>query len=171
MNQHSGSAVIDDERLNFIDTPAHPGVAALAAYWEKKRGGQAMPDRQSINPAEIVRLLPNIFICEVVEGGREFRFRIFGTALASIFRLEMTGKTLSDIGEDTNIITNVDGARRRWLSIANATFQKAAPVFAQGHLVNTVHRSLEWHSYAAPLTKGGNGIAQIFGGLFFIDNR
>jgi hypothetical protein len=144
---------------------------SLAAYWEKKRDGRTMPDRQSIAPSEILRLLPNIFICEVVSGGREFRFRIFGTALVSLFGTEMTGKTLAELGANPSIITNADGARQRWRSIADATFQKAAPVFAAGHLVNTVHRNLEWHSYSAPLTLGGDGIAQIFGGLFFTETR
>ncbi len=85
MERASPSPGVQADGLSYLETPEHKDVAALAAYWESKRAGRAMPDRANIDPAEIVRLLPNIFVCEVLDGGREYRFRIFGTALVDIW--------------------------------------------------------------------------------------
>ena len=151
--------------VHYLEAPRHPGAAALATYWESKRAGRAMPDRADILPSEIARLLPHIFISEALESG-EYRFRIFGTALVDLFGCEMTGKRLMDMGTESLVITNAAAASRRWRVIMDRTRDNAGPMFAAGQLVNTIHRTLEWHSFSAPLTAGGSGIAQFIGGLF-----
>jgi hypothetical protein len=171
MKRHSSDdgSVIED--VSILDAPRHPGVAMLSAYWDRKRAGRPMPDRCDIAPSEIVRLLPNIFICETLEGGRDFRFRIFGTALVNLLGIEMTGRTMSELGADPSIILNVEAARHRWRSLTELTYRSASPHFASGYMINTIHRAIAWHSYSAPLTLGESGVAQIVGGLFFDETR
>ncbi|HEX7775673.1 MAG TPA: PAS domain-containing protein [Parvibaculum sp.] len=158
----------DADAMYFLDKPEHPGIAALTAYWESKRNGNAMPDRRDIVPSEIVKLLPNLHICEVLEDGRDFRFRLFGTALVTVLGAEMTGKRVSEIGGGS-IVSKPDAARRRWLDVTSRAYEGRHPVFASGHLVNTIRRNVRWHSFAAPLTAGGAATEQILGAIFFIE--
>jgi hypothetical protein len=166
-----GEILADTAEVHFLDAPRHPDAAALTAYWRGKCAGRPMPDRRDIVPPEIVRLLPNLHISEVVDGGRDFRFRLFGTALVNFLNVELTGKLLSELGQRTPVITDPSSAKRRWLDITARAHAGARPVFATGFFVNTVHRHVGWHAVSAPLTVGGSEIAQIIGGIFFTEER
>ncbi|MCE9648556.1 MAG: PAS domain-containing protein [Parvibaculum sp.] len=170
MDKHSAVATSNSETPSILDMPRDPRAVALAAYWRSKCAGRPMPDRKDIDPAEIVALLPNIFISEALNGGAEFRFRIFGTALVNLIGAELTGKSIADLSANS-IVIDTAAAALRWKSISRMTFDTARPVSAAGRLINTVHRTLEWESFSAPLTVGGDGIGQIVGGLFFGDIR
>jgi hypothetical protein len=171
MDKHSAVARSDIETPSILDMPRDPRATALAAYWRSKCAGRPMPDREDIVPAEIVPLLPYIFISEALNGGAAFRFRIFGTALVNLIGVELTGKSIADIGANSSVVTDTAAATLRWQSITRMTFDTARPVSASGRLVNTIHRTLEWESFSAPLTVGGAGIGQIVGGLFFDNSR
>jgi hypothetical protein len=162
--------VLDTDTIHFFDRPEHAGISALAAYWQKKRGERPLPDRRDIVPAEIIKLLPNLHICDVLDAGRDFRFRLFGTALVSFIGMEMTGRCVSEIGKGASIVDNPAGARQRWLDISRRAYKTRGPVFANGHLVNTVRRNVQWHSFSAPMTAGDAG-EQMLGALFFIEER
>lgn len=49
------------------------------------------PGRRDIDPAEMRRFLPQIYMFDVVEPGPRFRFRLVGTAVASIIG-DLTGQ-------------------------------------------------------------------------------
>lgn len=168
MNELPACTATPPKDVRYLDTPAHSGAIALAAYWASKCAGRAIPARTDIVPSEIARLLPHIFICETLVEG-EYRFRIFGTALVDLFGREMTGKRLIDLGTDSLVVTDAAAASRRWRAIMDRTRDIAAPVFASGRLVNTIHRTLEWHSFSAPLAVDGADNAQFIGGLFTND--
>lgn len=165
MNDLPACAATPPRGVRYLEVPRHQGATALAAYWESKRANRAMPDRADILPSQIVRLLPHIFICEMREGG-QYHFRIFGTALVDLFGREMTGKRLMDLGTNSLVVTDAAAASHRWRAIMDRTRDDTGPIFATGRLVNTIHRTLEWHSFTAPLTAGGQDIAQFIGGLF-----
>jgi len=59
----------------------HPGLRDFYAYWLSKRGGKKVPARADIDPVEIHRFLPNIFMIDVIDAGSRFRYRLVGTAL------------------------------------------------------------------------------------------
>lgn len=163
------AADVDDQRLEFLDAPTHPSVVALNDYWNEKRAGRAMPDRRDISPAHIVPFLPNILLSEVVDGGRDFRLRIFGTSLVALIGKEMTGKLLSEITGDPRLLVRPTAAQHRTLAVISAAYKARRPVFASGRLINTVHRSLEWHSFSSPMTVGGEEIGQMLGALFVVE--
>lgn len=160
-----------DTQIHYLEAPAHPDAAALAAYWERKRGTRPMPDRQDIAPAEIVRLLPYLHISEVLDEGSDFRFRIFGTALVNLLGVELTGKRLSELGQPSAVVVDPEAAKGRWSEITIRAYKSARPVFATGYFINTVHRHIQWHTFSAPLTAAGDEIAQMLGGIFFSDQH
>lgn len=60
----------------------------MYAYWTALRGGAPAPRRFDIEPSRIAPLLPDTFILEKV-GPRDYRYRIAGTAICDLFRLEL----------------------------------------------------------------------------------
>jgi hypothetical protein len=63
-----------------------PLLQQLHAYWEGKRGARLAPTREELDPAEIVRLLPHLFLIDAVGSKPRFRYRLIGTAV-----VELTG--------------------------------------------------------------------------------
>jgi len=79
-------------------------------HWQtmaRRRGG--IPRRRDLDPAEIPRLLPHLFIVErVAESGRYF-FRLSGTAIREIMGFENTNNHLDELlrGEDLKTVSQM----------------------------------------------------------------
>jgi len=50
--------------LEFLDF-CHPEIRQFHAYWDAKRAGRSMPSRADIDPAEMIRFLPNLILVDV----------------------------------------------------------------------------------------------------------
>ena len=75
-----------------------PKLQSLFQYWDGKRLGKVMPDRNDISPIEIgPELLPNILLYESVQWDTRFRYRLIGTEIAHQFGTDPTGKYLDDV--------------------------------------------------------------------------
>ena len=70
----------------------HPSARALHAYWDRLRKGRAAPERAEIDPAEIGRLLGDIFLLENSENPRH-AVRLAGTRLCALIGHEMRGRS------------------------------------------------------------------------------
>ncbi len=80
------------------------------AYWQGlalRRGG--VPWREDLNPAEIVRLLPHVFIAEKLPETGRFFFRLSGTGIRDIMGFENTNHYLDELlqGEDLESVTEM----------------------------------------------------------------
>ncbi|MFZ2468952.1 PAS domain-containing protein [Parvibaculum sedimenti] len=160
-----------DQGLRYRDTPDHPGVSALTDYWLAKRGPRTMPDRADISPAEIVKLLPNLIICDVLGDGEDFRTRLFGTALVLIVGEERTGKCLSEFGTRASVPTRPEIVQFRWLDVTRRAYALKEPVFVNGTMSSSDRSYLALHAVSMPLTAGGTSIAQMLGAMFVTDKR
>lgn len=62
-----------------------------------------MPSRQDIDPAEMVQLLPHLFMVDVETNPWRFRYRLVGTAIVEFTGRDLTGHSLDegDYGEFT----------------------------------------------------------------------
>lgn len=73
----------------------------LFAYWASLRQGGRLPSRADIHPRDFKRLLPTVSLIDVVrgEGGarRDYRLRLAGTGLYSVYGREITGRSLGDV--------------------------------------------------------------------------
>ncbi len=71
-----------DIRITRPPAGAKPEIVAIYDYWRSKLPADGMlPGRRDIDPTEIPRLLPNVWLVDVVEDPRRFRVRLIGTAL------------------------------------------------------------------------------------------
>ena len=88
------------------DAPLSPLGRDFLLYWHDKcpdsASGGGFPSRADISPDEILKLLPYIFMVDVLEdaeSGLDFRFRLVGTAIVEI-EGEHTGRSLSGMFPD-----------------------------------------------------------------------
>jgi hypothetical protein len=73
-----------------------PILKQLHTYWEGKRGARPAPTRAEIDPAEIVRLLPHVFLIDAVGVPPCFRYRLVGTGVVELTGRDLTGHFVDD---------------------------------------------------------------------------
>ena len=66
-------------------------------YWKRKRGDRPMPARRDIDPAEITRILPHVFLLDVRQQPLDFRYRLVGTKMDENMLAHYTGVWMSQI--------------------------------------------------------------------------
>jgi hypothetical protein len=69
----------------------------LFAYWSSLRRGRALPARANLDPARIKRLLPTVSLVQVLVAPGDYRVRLAGTGLWSVYGGEITGKRIDEI--------------------------------------------------------------------------
>lgn len=74
----------------------HENLSLLLAYWKDKRGEREMPAREDIDPLDIPRLLPDIFLVDVLDDG-DYRYRLVGGRIVERAGANYTGLKLSEI--------------------------------------------------------------------------
>jgi hypothetical protein len=81
-------------RVLDIDSEVVPsGLASeLEAYWNDIRRGRTMPARRDIDPTSLSKLLPNLFLIDVIGPATRFRWRLVGTKIVDVVGMEPTGK-------------------------------------------------------------------------------
>lgn len=67
------------------------------AHWEAARGAKAIPSRAEINPLALKSTLGLMAMVDVVDQGRDFVFRLFGTELSSRVGEDFTGRSVDSI--------------------------------------------------------------------------
>lgn len=83
------------------EAPISPLGREFLAYWHSKCPETGYPSRADIAPEEMLKLLPYIFMLDVLErdGDLDFRFRLVGTAIMRI-EGEHTGRLISEMFPD-----------------------------------------------------------------------
>ncbi|WP_307347454.1 motility/cell cycle regulatory protein MopJ [Caulobacter ginsengisoli] len=68
----------------------------LFAYWASLRRAGRLPGRADIRPEDLKRLLPTVSLIDVLPDG-DYRLRLAGTGLYSVYGREITGRRLEDV--------------------------------------------------------------------------
>ena len=74
----------------------HESCRELYAYWNKIRADQPAPPRGDIDPADLRRILGDIFILEAVDA-ETYMFRLAGTRVCGAYCREMKGSNFLDV--------------------------------------------------------------------------
>jgi len=75
-------------------TRAHQEVFS---YWASLRQGGRLPGRADIKPQDLKRLLPTVSLIDVIDRPLDYRLRLAGTGLYSVYGREITGRALHDV--------------------------------------------------------------------------
>jgi hypothetical protein len=141
--------------LNFRE----PVLKRLYDYWRQQRGARVMPARPDIDAAEIPGLLPYIFVIDVMEKPRDFRFRIAGTHMREALGEELTGRHIADA------FPAEFGAEVK--AIWSRAVDQREPVRGWGDLWVPGREFVKWEGLAAPLSADGETVNMLLGGVIF----
>jgi hypothetical protein len=73
-----------------------PPLRFLAGHWARLAGDAAVPAVGRIDALELGPALGYLMLLDPVGDARDFRYRLYGSTLAAISRLDMTGRLLSE---------------------------------------------------------------------------
>lgn len=71
-------------------------IATLVDHWQAISPAGRLPGRQHFEPLAVVKLLPNLWLLDVIDGGIDFRVRILGTEIEDVGTWARTGATLQE---------------------------------------------------------------------------
>jgi len=141
------------------DAVSHRTLVALYRYWDGKRGARAMPARRDLDPSEIVRLLPHIYMVDVQSDPLRFRYRLIGTAIVNLLGRDYTGRMVDAATYGEGQILD------RLLRLFTAVVETRRPVAYKGDIWFVAGR--EWRQVEAllmPLSNDGLSVDIIFAG-------
>jgi hypothetical protein len=159
----SAAPRLDYASVTLCAAPSAVALRELAEYWHSKCSGDALPSRRAIEPAEIVRHLPWIFMADVIEGGADYRYRLLGTSIVSANYRDVTGRSFRELyGADP---AKLAGARLGF----DQALVSAAPAFTTGRAFWRPDWAFDhFESAFLPLAADGAVIDIIFGEITYL---
>lgn len=134
-----------------------PQAEAFRAYWDAKRRGRRMPARADIDPLDMKPWLGEVLLLDVLEGGRDFRYRLVGAMIAYRTGYDMTGKLLSEMPGDPAAIANYLADHRR-------AVETRAPVHARYDYISARDsRPVKFERLLLPLSDDGETVNMLLG--------
>lgn len=109
---------VEDDRLRRI-----------VSYWLASRNGLLMPTVDAIDPLEIRYALGIVWMCDVENAPRDFRYRLVGEHIRVTSKQSMTGRTLREL-TDRNSIDRVLGYFNRAVDMP-AVVHVAGRIYAE----------------------------------------
>ena len=151
---------IRQKGLTVSDDYRSPVNLALLAYWRGKRSDRGAVAWKDVDLMELYRIAPHLTVCDVLDDGREFRARYFGTEIAQIFQFDRTGKTLAEMYEPA--AAAIVAERYRLAVSARAPVRKVGRIeLARQEL------PVPFEASYLPLVDGNGAVSQVVSGYDF----
>lgn len=157
--------------LRLPDDPANrPGEPLLALrspvnrmsydYWRQKRGERAMPARCDIDPAEILKILPHVFLLDVRQEPLDFRYRLIGTKMDQHMLGRYTGLWMSQIPHQK-------APSRIWANCRKAALE-GRPLAGDTPYIGKGKEFLTTEDLLMPLSDDGRAVQMLFITVAFV---
>lgn len=152
----------EPQTSDIVPRSRNPLVRRFAELWEAKRDGRPLPLRDEFGFEELAPWFGHVLIMDVIDGGRDFRYRMIGTAITRFLDRDYSGRLVSEAeyGDGDTRSKIVDTFLRPVID--------GAPVFRSGHVVWATDKS--WRTYDSvhcPLSRDGGGADLTIGVLYF----
>ncbi len=120
-----------------------PTLRDLYRYWQRLRVNGALPHHHAINPADFVPHLGLVNLIDVVDGGRDFRFRLIGSIVDHVLQRSYTGTTVSDYPRRSG--------REHLMAIFTSATLERQPYVGCGKVTSVNFKEVTYWSVALPL--------------------
>ena len=141
-------------------TPAqitdYPALSALLTLWERKRRGRLAPQRRDFAAEDLHLWFGNLMVIDVVDGGRDFLYRVYGTDIATAYGHDMTNRYCSEFPAPIAEFVLVELPRDR---------HEMRPMFCE-HTPPIEISVYTWQRLILPLSEDGTSISQILVALY-----
>jgi len=129
----------------------------LHDYWRKRWREGRPPSRADIDPLDLPRLLPFMFLADVLPDAGDFRFRLVGTHIREYMRIEFTGLLVSE-GFPPDFAAEV---LRQWRDCV----ARRAPLMTAGDLGFVDRDHVKWQGIAMPLVAADDVVNMLLGAV------
>jgi hypothetical protein len=158
-------------RAVFVDHGAQPPVLVwnpsldhvsedtmrfLAQYWRDIAHAGTLPHIKRIDPVELRPALGYVLLLDAIEGGHDFRYRLYGSIVARVSGFDMTGKKLSEMPVSTYV-------REFGIASYRAALQRREPVYTERNPVGAAHTT-SWQRIALPLVDDSGAVVRFLVG-------
>jgi hypothetical protein len=133
-----------------------PQLHFLMGYWNDLAAGRPMPQAREIDALAMRPALGYVNLLEVVEDGRDFRYRVFGSAIAAVAGFDMTGRPASALRARTEAIELA-------LALYRAVTARREPLLIEHGPPSTIS-SVAWHNLILPLADAAGAVSRLLGG-------
>jgi hypothetical protein len=147
------------EESLLLDIEPTGRLADLLAYW-RGLATVRLPGRADIDPIEIgAPLLPHVFLADVLDGGRRFRWRLIGTHIVTHAGTDDTGKDFELSIAPAMRATIIGHYRKVVLSRQRLCHR--------GSFTGRDGRAYRYQRLLLPLATDGESVDMILGGAVF----
>lgn len=138
------------------ETVGDERLRQLLSYWLEKKGAAPAAPMRRIDPAEMRFILGYLMILEVIDGGADFRYRLYGSLIAERFGRDVTGQTVRAFG-DSEYIVNF------FLATYQTVIERATPLLTT-HFPRPGSQTASWTRLILPLSDESGAIARLLVG-------
>ena len=133
-----------------------PQLRFLLNYWRERAAARPAPRIHDIDPVDMRPALGFIVLADVLDGGEDFRFRLYGSVVASVSGFDLTGKRLSEHPAP-------DYVSSFYLALYRAAYRRGEPVSTSHRPPLAVHTRV-WHRLMLPLASETGAIVRFLSG-------
>ncbi len=150
-----------EETRKTLPEPAHFGARAVLAHWQEKQAAGGLVFGKDLPSRELSTALRNLMIYEPLDGGRDFRVRVAGSALIRRFGRDIKGLLLSELFDGAMFAHQRDEM--------NVLTQDRKPVSIDVSLRSGRRNGLKFEVLYLPILASENGPAWPMVGIFYHD--
>jgi hypothetical protein len=136
-----------------------PPLTFLLRYWTglPRAAGVQFPHWRTVDPIDMRKALGHVAVIEVLDGGADFSYRVYGTRIAERYGSDLTGRRTSE----------TDGgsyAAAFLVAVYRAALKRREPVFSV-HFPSPRSSTAQWSRIVLPLVGDGDGIERFLAGI------
>ncbi|MFM9843823.1 MAG: PAS domain-containing protein [Dongiaceae bacterium] len=135
-----------------------PVLKSIVGYWQSKRGDKHMPARKDIDPLELRKLLPNVYLLDVAQPSR-YRYRLIGTTISGRLRNDATGRMVDE--------TLFGAAAPLIVEMYDYVAATQNPILNRGRSFWTEVDWLNYTSVVLPLSPDDKSVTMMLGAMDF----
>jgi|HigsolmetaAR201D_1030396.scaffolds.fasta_scaffold53529_2 Uncharacterized protein conserved in bacteria len=83
-------------------------LRSLHAFWDRCRAGRVMPLRRDIDVLDLRPWLGHLMLIDVIDGGADYRYRVYGSVIASYFNRDLTGRCVSSLAPSVQEVVHAE---------------------------------------------------------------
>src|SRR5690348_15202544 len=152
-----GGAAPDFVWAPSVDRLSAAQLRFLLRYWSELAGARAMPSSKEIDALEMRPALGYINLLDVIEGGEDFRYRVFGSTIAAVAGYDMTGRTVSALKVAPYMAEFA-------LASCRAVVLRGEPLLTEHRPPASAVPTVAWHGLILPLAGDEGAVTRLLVG-------
>lgn len=145
---------------DVVPETRHPLVRGFRDLWDGKLAGRRIPGRVDFPIEDLEPWFGHVIIMDVIDGGRDFRYRMIGTGITRFLNRDYSGRFVSEC--------DYGGGRDKVIDTFRRPVVDGTPIFRSGHVIWAGDKT--WRTYDSvhcPLASDGETTDMTIGVLYF----